>query len=126
MGDEPNTLQFILPGRPVPWARARQDKGQFFTPTKQAGHRKLLADVIAIEMRKKKIKPFDGRVELTVDFDYGENETRIIFLDAQSPDYKLSRPDLDNLIKQVADAAQDSGLVADDAQIVLIKAAKWQ
>ena len=126
MSGKPKILVLTLPGRPVSWARARQGKGQFYTPPKQAGHKKLLADTIAIEMRKKKIKPFDGPVELTVDFDYGNDETHIMFVEPKRSDYKLSRPDLDNLIKQVLDAAQDSGVVADDAQIVLVKAVKLE
>jgi Holliday junction resolvase RusA-like endonuclease len=38
--------------------------------------------------------------------------------------YKDSRADLDNLIKELAEACEDSGLVKDDAQIAFVEAKK--
>lgn len=118
-------LELTLPGRPVPWARARRSKwGKFFTPLRQAAHRETLANLIALKMREKKLKQFKGPVGLYAEFDYARPETRIMFFEMNEHCYKASRADLDNLIKELAEAAQDSGLVKDDAQIAHLEAKK--
>jgi hypothetical protein len=52
---QPKRLEITLPGRPVPWARARRSKwGGFFTPERQKDHRETLAQLIAVVMRENK------------------------------------------------------------------------
>jgi Holliday junction resolvase RusA-like endonuclease len=118
-------LELTLPGRPVPWARARKSKwGGFFTPLRQAAHRETLANLIALKMREQGIEQFTGPVGLYAEFDYAKPETRIQVFELHPHGYKATRCDLDNLIKELAEACQDSGLVKDDAQIALVEAKK--
>lgn len=118
-------IQLTIPGRPVPWARARKRKGGgYFTPPKQAAHRETLATLIQIEMRALGIERFVGPVALHAVFDYGVNETRIKIHPHSAPLLKPTRCDLDNLIKQIAEGCEDSGLLHDDAQVAVIVAKK--
>ena len=62
-------------------------------------------------------------------FDFGANETRfavkpIKYGNFYGKECRDSRPDLDNLVKQIMEALQDSGLVEDDAQVAVIKVRK--
>jgi Holliday junction resolvase RusA-like endonuclease len=125
MTKKPKMFELTLPGRPVPWARARQSKwGGFFTPLRQAAHRETLANIISLKMREKRLKQFKGSVGLYVEFDYATPETRLTFFEINENEYRTGRPDVDNLIKQILESAQDAGLVKDDAQIALVDAQK--
>jgi predicted secreted Zn-dependent protease len=74
----PKLLEITLPGRPVPWARARPSKwGGFFTPVKQHVHRESLANLIVAKMQDQKIKPFEGPVGLIADSDIRTAPARI-------------------------------------------------
>ncbi len=126
-------IEITLPGRPIPWARARKGKRGFFTPLKQAAHRKAMALII----KAKRLEPLTGPVAIDVTFDYGTNETRILVYPAHgacpldnAPRYngrwKATRADLDNLVKQINEGLQDSGLLADDAQVAVLWARKVQ
>lgn len=118
-------LEVKLPGRPVPWARARKRKGTgYFTPVKQAAHRESLATLIQIEMRALGIEQFTGPVALHVTFDYGKKETRLIVYPLEDDRFHCKLPDIDNLEKQILDALQDSKLVRNDSQIAIVRARK--
>jgi Holliday junction resolvase RusA-like endonuclease len=122
-------ISLTLPGRPVPWARARKSKrGGFFTPPKQAGHRDALAMILRMEAKAQGIEKFDGPVLLDLVFDYAQKETRIEIHDLGSVDgiYRITRPDIDNLLKQIMEAIEDSGLLADDAQVAVVRTRKVQ
>jgi Holliday junction resolvase RusA-like endonuclease len=110
----------------VPWARARRSKwGGFFTPEKQQDHRDNLARLIQKKMLEQNIcEPFEGPIGLYAEFDYAKPETRLTFFEMNEHCYRSGRPDIDNCIKQIAESAQDSGLVKDDAQIALVEAKK--
>lgn len=75
-------------------------------------------------MREKRIGQFNGPVGLYAEFDYAMSETRITLFEMSAERYKSTRCDLDNLIKEIAEACQDSGVLKDDAQIALIEAKK--
>jgi crossover junction endodeoxyribonuclease RusA len=71
-----------------------------------------------------------GAVELRLGFDlprpaghYGSGRN-ISIIKASSPAYPIVAPDLDKLVRCVADAITDAGLWRDDAQVVSLKAAK--
>jgi Holliday junction resolvase RusA-like endonuclease len=122
---KPKLLEIVLPGRPVPWARARKSKwGGFFTPRRQQVHRDSLASVIALKMKEVGIDQLEGPVGLIAEFDYRTPETRIQIFELYRHGYKDSRADLDNLIKQIAECSQDAGLLKDDAQIAWLEASK--
>lgn len=75
-------------------------------------------------------EPFCGPVELRLGFDLprpaghygtGRNSQAI---KASSPGFPAVMPDLDKLVRCIADAVTDAGLWKDDAQVCLITAAK--
>lgn len=121
-------IELTLPGRPVPLARSRFGRGRVYSPTRNKVHRESLALLIALKMREKGIKQFDGPVGVIAEFDYGKTtgkqETRLTIYELSSDGYKDSRADLDNLIKMALECLQDSGLVKDDAQIARMEASK--
>jgi Holliday junction resolvase RusA-like endonuclease len=120
-----HVISIILEGRPIAWARAEGIRRRF-TAHKQKAHREHLAFLIQQAMKEQGIKSFDGAVLMFAYFDYEKNETRIDLHDFYSERCRTKRPDLDNLIKQVCEACQDSGLIADDSQIAIIEAKKYE
>lgn len=133
-------IDITFPGRPVPWARAmaRKDKrpirtkdgklksGAFFTHTRQEKHREALAWLIKKEMQEQGIKQWSGPVALECNFDYRRNCTHIKVWPIRegATKFKDTRADVDNLVKEIAESIEDSGLVKDDAQIAILWARK--
>lgn len=75
-------------------------------------------------------EPFPEAVELRLGFDlprpaghYGTGRNAQAIRPA-APDHPTHMPDLDKLVRCVADAITDAGLWKDDAQVVSLKAAK--
>lgn len=75
-------------------------------------------------------EPFLGAVELRLGFDlarpvghFGTGRNRDL-VKASAPSYPTVAPDLDKLTRCVADSITDAGLWKDDAQVVVIYAAK--
>lgn len=124
-------FELVFEGRPVGWDRTARGKcGQQFTRPKQRLHRRALAK--AMSLAKGRLA-FDGPVSVKVLFDYRRNETLIQFRDCPTVLYEpahvkgggtSARADLDNLVKQVMEAAEDAGIVGDDVQFVRIEAEK--
>lgn len=115
-----------LEGRPVPWARVKRGRnGRSYTPAKQREHRDELA--LMLKSLSKGMK-FEGGVSLSCEFDYGNNLTRIRVRDAHATaepyGWFIKRPDIDNCLKLVLEALQDSGMVEDDSQVVEVVARK--
>lgn len=117
-------MSVVFAGRPVAWdrpARGRRGKGK--TREKQLHHRQALAKAIQFAPDA---RAFEGPVELELVFDYVMNQTCITIREA--PEIygrawkkgfgRYMRPDIDNLTKQVMEAAQDAGVVKDDVQFV--------
>ena len=73
------------------------------------------ATMQAILERDRPVKPLEGAVYLTITWTWPGN--------ADKP--KVTRPDLDNLCKLALDAATKAGYWHDDAQVVLLTAAKF-
>ena len=121
-------IEVVIPGRPVPWARAGSNHGRYFTPDKQRDHRQLLALLLRKAAQSQDIKQLTGPIDLGCVFDYGEGETRITVeqINESSEGYRIARPDLDNLVKQIFEALEDSRLLGDDAQVALLHAEKWK
>jgi Holliday junction resolvase RusA-like endonuclease len=108
-------------GTPVAWARVKRNaKGQAYTPAKQKAHRTGLAWAIKAAAGRKK---FAGPVAVNVWFDYQNKLTSITITEAIEAG-KTTRPDVDNLLKQLLEAIEESGVIEDDAQVVFITARK--
>jgi len=121
-------VELIWGGRPIPWARtARGRYGQQHTPVRQLEHRLALAEALRLTAGKGEI---EGPARLELVCDYQRNETRILIRPFKAPSeaiIRASRPggggtsrraDIDNLEKQVMEAAELAGIVANDCQFV--------
>lgn len=115
-------IELVFEGRPVPWARVKRDRrGRVYTPRGQRQHRLDLALMLKAVSNGER---FTGPVSLSVEFDYGKDETRIRISEAKGDGWKASRADVDNLQKQIFEAMEAAGIVDDDAQIVEVIARK--
>ena len=93
-------VQFTVPGPPVPWMRAASRAGVRFTPAKQRGYQRLVADVARTALHRSPRWPLDARYRV---------DCSATFADAR-------RRDLDNSIKTALDAL--SGVTwRDDSQV---------
>ena len=106
-------IALFIPGEPVAWARAGSNGTRRYTPPKQAAYK------AEITLRARRamagLAPFDGPLALRVRVVYPVPAS---WSKAQraTAKWKVSKPDLDNLVKGVADAL--NGIVyRDDAQI---------
>ena len=114
-----DTVEVVVPGKPVPWARAGRDRaGHTFTPKKQAAHIDAIAWAIKLAVRQGR---FEGPVYVEAIFDYEKQETRIKI---EPRPGKATRPDVDNLAKAVLEGIERSGVLHDDAQVAVLFAAK--
>jgi len=105
------TIEFTVPGRPVPMARPRVTMHGTYTPKDCVAYKKVVAMVARNAMRTADAGMFDGEpLECRLRFVFPLPKSR------KNP-WATSRPDLDNLYKSVTDAM--NGIVyKDDAQIV--------
>lgn len=115
-------IAFVVHGLPIAQPRhratARNGYVHLYLPTDHPVHAyKRLIAAAALEQKKGVI---EGAIRLDILFS---------FLPAKSArgiktQFKISKPDLDNLAKAVKDAITDSGLWIDDAQVVEMHIAK--
>ncbi len=137
-------LEIVVPGRPVPWARAGNKAGRFYTPKKRRNHRKYVAEVLANESRGVtgyQQNVLIGPLLLQALFVFSKTEPltwfRLVELETlgnleptmlpikSDVEYHTGRPDCDNLVKQIMEAIEDSGVLSgEDGQISMIHAAK--
>lgn len=113
-------IHIVLPGDPVPWARAGSDGKRRYTPAPQAAHAKAIGYAARAVMGP--MQPLEGPVRLWLDFvsQWPSKKHRAL---AQFVGWKATRPDLDNLSKQVLDALQGIAF-ADDAAVADLRARK--
>ena len=103
------TIEFCVPGRPVPMARPRVTAHGTYTP-KECREYKKLVSIMAAQTMKDSMKFENEPLECRVKFVFFLPKSR------KNP-WATSRPDLDNLYKAVTDAM--NGIVyRDDSQIV--------
>ena len=117
-------INFTFPGRPVPWARVKRGRnGHAYTPPKQKAHREELAWAIKEAAAGEELK---GPVCVDVTFDYGHKHTNIKIYSRGEKDeyYRTKIPDVDNLLKQLLEAIEDSGVVGNDSQVASVRAEK--
>lgn len=104
-------VEFVVPGRPVPWARTSSRGGQRFTPKRQRDHGALVAQLAKVQVRSRML---DGPVAVELEFRYPN---------PQRPTRAYPRGDVDNLAKLVLDACQGI-LFPDDDYVVSLSTRK--
>lgn len=106
-------LEFTVLGKPVAWARARQNGRRFFTAPKQASYKDTVL-LQAMVAGGKDWKPLEGPVTITV----------TAYFNGKGGVHP-KRPDADNILKLVADALNGYAYL-DDGQIVNAVTLKFQ
>jgi len=112
-------MTIIIPGKPIPLARARHGNGKTYDSQKQE---KLYFGYL---LKSKNPPILTGPLHLTVAF-YMPIPTSWSLKKQHAAENAshLSKPDLSNLVKFVEDASHGI-LFTDDAQITSIAASKW-
>lgn len=109
-----------IPGVPTPWARTAKYRGRSITPAGQINAQGNIAQLAALEWRGREL--LGGPVALSCIFRFTVPKR----LEKQQDErrfWKTSRPDIDNLVKQVSDAL--NGIVwRDDAVVCSLSADK--
>ena len=105
------TIEFTVPGRPVPMARPRVTAHGTYTPKTCRIYKHCVESLAKAAMLSNDFAPFENEpLECRVKFIFPLPKSR------KNP-WATSRPDLDNLYKAVTDAM--NGIVyKDDSQIV--------
>lgn len=113
-------VQFQVPGQPVAKARPRLSaSGHAFTPKKTKQYERLVAGIA----KKKWVgEPMQGALKLQVTCIFRRPKRLLRKKDPSSRLWKITRPDLDNVCKAIADGVEV--IMKDDAQIVWIEASK--
>ena len=110
----PTGFSFTVPGIPTPWARTGGGKTVArFTPAKQGNAAGAIKLLCSAAMRG--ARPFEGPVRLTVTAAYPWPKSWSARKRA-AQGWKTSRPDVDNLVKLIADSLNGVAWL-DDAQI---------
>ena len=119
-------LDMFLEVTPVPKGRPRFSRGVVYTPAKTHKAEKDIRSLLLCELRKTGVKITAKPVCVKMRFNYiyprrlTKHDKLLADLDML---YKVSRPDIDNLVKLVCDAM--NGLVyEDDNQVVKLFAEK--
>jgi len=118
----PRLFTFSVPGEPVAWARTRVNLGgKLFTPNKVRAFKtkvQLVATASGVQM-------LEGPVELEVRFVFEWPRTLRRKRKMKDWTWLTGKPDLDNLVKGIADSL--NGLAyKDDAQVVRLVATKMR
>lgn len=123
--DEPRALAFHVPGDPVAWQRAgRSRRGGHFTQTETRVFERRIRSLAAVAaMRARLDKPYVGPVLLHVRAFF--SALKDVVLSKGPETLKSTNPDIDNVVKGVADGLNKSSAYNDDGQIALLVAEKW-
>ncbi len=109
-------VSYVINGKPIPWTRPKSNGKHFFD---SYSHEKL-SWALNLEREHGDRFPFTKPIEIVITFFFtGRNE-----IQNKNEEYRPNRPNLDSLIKFVVDAAQDAGILKDDAIIVSLHARK--
>ena len=113
-------LDFIVPGQPVAKARPRVTSfGHTYTPKKTKEYEALVA---GLAKKQWTFAPMRGALKLQVTCIFKRPKRLMRKADPEGRIWKISRPDLDNVIKSCSDGLEV--VMNDDAQIVWIEASK--
>lgn len=116
-------VEFTVPGNPAAWARAEGGVTcKRFTPTKQRREAQGIKSIALAAMRGRAL--FDGPVEVEILAAYEWPKSwSAKKRNRPAAGWKISRPDLDNVVKLVADSL--NGIVwTDDAVMARVSASK--
>lgn len=107
---------------PTAKGRPRAGKNRVFTPKKTREATSLMAQCLEKFIRDESIVPFERGVALRVNLRFNAKRTKALGKGDAVP--KTTKPDIDNYIKLVLDAANNAGLWHDDSQVVELLAQK--
>lgn len=112
---EQKRYTFFIPGRPVPWARTRMNRGgHFFTPNRQRIYKLSLGSFFSQKVRE----PLEGPLAVTLRVQLVRPRTNKTLLPITR-----NTSDVDNWAKMVLDAG--NGLLwKDDCQIAVLEVSK--
>jgi len=117
-----STVEFFIPGLPVPFARAGGGKNTpRFTPTKQRNAMAAIKDYGALAMAGR--PPFDQALRLRVVVVYPWPSSWSARVRERNGIWKTTKPDADNLLKLIKDALEPV-IWVNDARIVVVEALK--
>jgi len=117
-----------IPGEPVAKARPRVTKdGRAYTPAKTRAWEKMAAQAIALSWGN--APKIDRPIAMTIVAVFPRPKSRPKKVSKEEwasglRTWRPAKPDLDNLVKAVLDAAQLSGVLADDLLVVGLSARK--
>lgn len=120
LSDKKYTMVFLT--EPVAKGRPRVTRRGAYTPKKTKEATKIIADAIQEYIIKSGATPYEKGEPLRVNLRFIAPRTKAQGKGDIIP--KTTKPDLDNYIKLVMDAANDAGLWHDDAQVVELLAQK--
>jgi len=103
------TLTVIIPYAPMPKKRPRVTKNGTYMPPEYVEWRTNVAEVLALQGVR-----LEGRVKLTVVF--GKKQMWVTVTETTMT--RHGRADIDNLTGSLMDALQDSGVIANDRDVV--------
>jgi Holliday junction resolvase RusA-like endonuclease len=118
------TYTLVLPIRPVPKReiKTRYGRQKGYYDNRYAEYRKSLFVLIRSELQDH-IKLADDEA-ITVDIKFCKNAIYCVINIIKKDDYRIKRPDLDNLIKPFLDELKIA-IGVDDSKIVKITASKY-
>ena len=121
-------ISIFIPLEPVPAARPRVYRGHAHTPEPYASWKRAAALVVRTATVGQALA--SGPLWLQVDVYHPRPKTRPAYIPADvwksgraTP--AVTRSDLDNHVKAVSDAVQDSGLLDNDNRIAHLVASSW-
>ena len=116
----PDTEFYIL-GQPVSCPRPRVTSRGVFYPKKYREAKKRYTSAIRLHFLPNGIKPFIGPVSLHLEFIHKRPKA----LKGTGREWKITRPDLDNLVKTIKDALSSGGAWIDDSQCCVLYASDF-
>lgn len=114
-------MKYVIPGDPIPLARARYSSATRHFYDIQRSQKELYAAILKTIHRNK--NTHTGPIKLNITFFMGLPHTKSLRAKRLKEKFHTGRPDLSNLIKFLEDAAQGI-LFADDCIIAQISAVK--
>ena len=109
-------FQTFIEIKPKAKPRPRFARGRAYTPASYMKYERHLADILRDECRKNRLNPDTGPVMLDLRFFFKVKDGK--------EGVRTKKPDLDNLVKSIKDAANGI-LYIDDAQVWACDAAKF-
>ena len=121
-------LLMTIPGEPVAKERPRLSKcGRVYTPKKTRQWEAVASQAMCVQWRPRPLIARAVAVEIWAIYPRPKKRPRTVTREAWVSGMRVwrpSRPDLDNVIKAVLDAAQLAGVLKDDGFVVHINARK--